>query len=116
MINLIRMKIGTLYSIFLKRNHSVQSPRKLFDVSIENPDRGWLNIQADDYQCETQMILALEELWAEYEPYADANFREDFARDPNPKFWEMFLTTWLLQQGKTLFAGMNLRAEHGNYY
>jgi len=41
-------------------------------------------------------------MWARYEPYADPNFCGAFARDPEGRFWEMFLGCTLLDAGKTL--------------
>jgi hypothetical protein len=44
----------------------------------------------------------LEELWKRYEPYADEAFGHEFAVHPDDRFWEMYLTTLLLNARKNL--------------
>jgi hypothetical protein len=44
----------------------------------------------------------LEKLWTRHEPYADLSFCEEFARHPDERFWEMYLTVSLLDAGKNL--------------
>ncbi len=35
-------------------------------------------------------------MWTRYEPYADPDFRPDFARDVDGRFWAMYLGCTLL--------------------
>ncbi len=74
----------------------------LFDIEVDNPDLGYRNIRAAEYHIEAEIKEGLEALWLRYEPYADTNFREDFARNPDPKFWEMYLTVQILDAGKNV--------------
>ncbi len=53
-------------------------------------------------QTEARMKAELEKLWQSHEPYADAAFRSEFARQPEPRFWEMYLTTHLLRGRRRL--------------
>lgn len=41
-------------------------------------------------------------MWGRYADYADANFRSGFARDPEGRFWEMYIGCALLEAGKDL--------------
>jgi hypothetical protein len=38
-------------------------------------------------------------LWAQYEPYADLNYKYEITRDFDSRFWEMYLTCTLLALG-----------------
>jgi len=38
----------------------------------------------------------MQNLWEAYCPYADRDFRQQFAQDFNARFWEMYLTCKLL--------------------
>jgi hypothetical protein len=51
----------------------------------------------------------LEELWAIYEPFADSNFRGEFAKQPDTRFWEMYLATRLLAGRRKLIPRAELR-------
>lgn len=95
--------IGRSFSTFLKPcPYLDRTMPKLFDVEIDNPDGGWANIRRGEFPSEVETREALEGFWASFEPYADANFAESFAREPNSRFWEMYLTIWLLRQGKSV--------------
>lgn len=65
-------------------------------------DRGYLNLQAGAHEIERELRETLEALWAVYEPYADPNFAAEFAREPDTRFWEMYVACQLLDAGKTL--------------
>jgi hypothetical protein len=41
-------------------------------------------------------------MWATYQPYADPDFPQGFARDVDGRFWEMYLGCTLLESGRTL--------------
>lgn len=64
----------------------------LFDVNGENLDRGFVNLRAAESRHEQQLHELIESLWATYEPYADPDFRQGFARDVDGRFWEMYLS------------------------
>jgi hypothetical protein len=74
----------------------------LFEITGEGLDVGYTNLRAGARQTERDIVAALEAMWAVYEPYADADFLPSFARDPEARFWEMFLGCSLLQSGKRL--------------
>ena len=38
----------------------------------------------------------IEDLWVDYEPFADPNFGQEFARNTPGRFWEMYLTCTLI--------------------
>lgn len=46
--------------------------------------------------------LFVESLWEKFKPYADTKFREEFARRPHQRFWEMYLANALLTQNHCL--------------
>jgi hypothetical protein len=55
-----------------------------------------------DVPISREIACALDEMWKQYQPYADAGFKEYFARDPDGRFWEMYLAANLLGAGKEL--------------
>ncbi len=74
----------------------------LFGTTGDGLDVGYLNLRDGDGRTERDIVSALEEMWALYQPYADADFVPAFARDPEARFWEMFLGCSLLESGKRL--------------
>jgi len=66
-----------------------------------------------------------EQLWTQYHPYADAHFLTEIRRDFSARFWEMYLTCTLLQQGqqhgysvscpKYNTGGPDICVEHGDF-
>jgi hypothetical protein len=72
----------------------------LFD--IDNPDAhiGYRNLRVAEFAIEREIKAGLEALWARYEPYADASFLQEFSRQPDNRFWEMYLTIRLLDAAK----------------
>ena len=74
----------------------------LWDVEGRNLDVGYENIREARYRAEVAVRDALEAMWEVYEPYADPDFKPAFARDPDARFWEMYLACRLLDGGKTL--------------
>jgi hypothetical protein len=71
---------------------------------IVEPDAhiGYRNLRIGEFPVEREIKAALEALWARYEPYADANFCQEFSRQPDNRFWEMYLTVRLLDAGKKI--------------
>ncbi|WP_024576216.1 MULTISPECIES: hypothetical protein [unclassified Afipia] len=72
----------------------------LFD--IHNPDAhpDYTKLRTAEFPIEKEIKAGLEALWTRYEPYADANFRQEFSRQPDNRFWEMYLTVRLLDADK----------------
>jgi hypothetical protein len=75
---------------------------RLFDVVGENLDRGFVNLRAAESRTEQQLHELIETMWATYEPYADPDFPQGFARDVDGRFWEMYLGCTLLEAGRAL--------------
>ena len=92
----------------------VKSPMSLFDVDIPDADLGYQNIRRAAQRIELELKEALEALWQRYEPYADTHFVQQFAREPYARFWEMYLTTQLLDEGKNVRPRSELPAEIRN--
>jgi hypothetical protein len=74
----------------------------LFDVEVADATAGWQNVKAAESQTEAWIKAELEKLWRSHEPFADEAFRSEFARQPEPRFWEMYLTTHLLRRRRRL--------------
>lgn len=85
----------------------------LFDVNGTNLDLGFENLKAAEFPIEQQLRVMLQEMWARYEPYADPDFRQGFARDVDGRFWEMYLGCTLLETGRTLLPVSNRQREGG---
>lgn len=71
---------------------------KLFDFTGDNLDQGYLNLQEGAYQCERETVVYCETLWERFQPYADKNFCGEFARNPDARFWELWLGNYLLDK------------------
>jgi hypothetical protein len=52
-------------------------------------------------------------MWSTYEPYADPDFRQGFARDVDGRFWEMYLGCTLLEAGRTLLPAAERQRDGG---
>lgn len=74
----------------------------LFDVDVADAALGWKNIKAAESSTEVWMKAELEKLWTYHEPAADEAFRTEFARQPDTRFWEMYLGTHLVRGRKKL--------------
>ncbi len=85
----------------------------LFSVSGPDLDRGYINIQAGAAAVERELQAILREMWAVYEPFADPNFVAEFAREPDARFWEMYLACELLEAGKTLLPTVERSRQGG---
>lgn len=85
----------------------------LWDVEGSNLDIGYENIREARYPPEVAIRQALDAMWADYEPYADPDFKPAFGRDPDARFWEMHIACRLLAGGKTLLPAAARRREGG---
>lgn len=74
----------------------------LFDVGVADASLGWQNIRAAKNLAEFHMKTNLERLWTYHEPAADEAFRTEFARQPDTRFWEMYLGAHLVRGRKRL--------------
>lgn len=86
---------------------------ELFDVDGANLDLGFENLKAAEFPIEQQLRALLKEMWARYEPYADPDFRQGFARDIDGRFWEMYLGCMLIEAGRTLLPVIDRQREGG---
>lgn len=69
----------------------------LFDLDDAKFNQGYRNLRsALAGSTSAQIREGLEDLWRRYEPYADTNFCSEFAAQPEPRFWEMYLSVCLL--------------------
>jgi hypothetical protein len=85
----------------------------LFGVEGANLDRGFENLKAAELPIEQQLRALLQEMWTRYEPYADPDFRQGFARDVDGRFWEMYLGCTLLDADRTLLPVVGRQREGG---
>lgn len=85
----------------------------LFDVHGRNLDRGFVNLKAAESPFEQQLHERIEALWATYEPYADPDFPQGFARDVDGRFWEMYLGCTLIEAGRTLLPVVDRQRQGG---
>lgn len=85
----------------------------LFDVDGANLDLGFENLKIAEFPIERQLRAMLQEMWARYEPYADPDFRQGFARDIDGRFWEMYLGCTLLDAGRRLLPVVGRQREGG---
>jgi hypothetical protein len=72
----------------------------LFDIDSPDVHIGYRNLRAAEFPIEQEIKSGLEALWGRYEPYADENFRQEFSRQPDNRFWEMYLAVRLLDAAK----------------
>lgn len=75
---------------------------RLFDIDGENLDLSFRNLKAAELPIEQDLHERIETMWQAYEPYADPDFPQGFARDVDGRFWEMYLGCTLLDAGCTL--------------
>jgi hypothetical protein len=74
----------------------------LFDIDDPNAALAYRNIRAGTHPVSAEIKAGLEALWARYEPYADTNFLQEFSKEPDDRFWEMYLAVVLLKARKRL--------------
>lgn len=74
----------------------------LFD--LDNPDGhiGYKNLRRAEFPQEQATKHGLETLWEKYEPYADTNLCAEFSRNPDERFWEMYLAMRFLNTRKRM--------------
>jgi hypothetical protein len=75
---------------------------KPFEIEGPNLDLGYTNLREGKFSQEREIREQLQSMWQAYEPYADPDFTLGFARDPEGRFWEMYLGCTLLAAGKIL--------------
>lgn len=85
---------------------------RLFDIDGDNLDRGFMNLRSAESAHEQHLHSQIEAMWVTYEPYADPDFAQGFARDVDARFWEMYLGCVLLETGRTLLPVAD-RLRHG---
>lgn len=86
---------------------------RIFDFDGPNLDRGFVNLRAADHPTERELHDLIERMWQLYEPYADPDFRDGFARDVDGRFWEMYLGCALLDAGHSLLPASERLREGG---
>ena len=86
---------------------------KLFDVTGDNLDLGYLNLQAAGSKTEAEFQAVIEHMWQAYEPYADPDFAQGFARDVDARFWEMYLGCTFLDAGYQLLPVKDRKKDGG---
>ncbi len=64
----------------------VQAPDNIYNIIRDNPD-----------PYPTYIRSLMQNLWHEYRPYADKNFKQQIQLDFDSRFWEMYLACTLLQ-------------------
>lgn len=74
----------------------------LWNIDGNDIDVTYRNIQSGTSETEAYIRASLDGMWQVYEPYADPDFRDGFARDPEARFWEMYIAVQLLEAGKML--------------
>ncbi len=85
----------------------------LFELDGYNLGLGFKNLKEAKYQAEKELKATLQDMWTVYEPFADPDFRQGFARDIDARFWEMYLGCTLINAGKKLLPACNRRHEGG---
>lgn len=74
----------------------------LFALADDGADLIYQRLKRAEHQVETRVQAALEEMWAECEPYLDSDFRNQFRVNPEARYTELHLTWVLLRGGKSL--------------
>ncbi len=74
----------------------------LFDVECSNCDPLWAKIKDAVNPRYAEVRDKLQCMWETYEQYGDKNFRKEFALHTHQRFWEMYLASNLIEQGKNL--------------
>ncbi len=71
----------------------------LFIEGIDSPDPTYKLVRDSLVPSVIQGKKFAEELWREYEPYADSNFKTALQVDFDSRYWEMYLTVSLIRAG-----------------
>jgi len=69
----------------------------LFGISVQSPTSDYIALR-DDPRHSALKVLA-QEMWRSFEPFADPEFRTEFALQIHPRFWEMYLGSHLIRTG-----------------
>lgn len=86
---------------------------RIFDFDGPNLNKGFINLRTAEHPEEKRLHAIIEGMWVRYEPYADPNFRDGFARDVDGRFWEMYLGWTFLEAGLTLLPASDRLREGG---
>lgn len=62
-------------------------------------DTSYINVRAATNAHTQKARQNCEELWEIYEPYADPEFRIEIRSNFDARYWEMYLTTFLMREG-----------------
>src|SRR5688572_817220 len=72
----------------------------LFDIQISHADQEYIALR--DKRENSILKKYCEDAWVKFRNYADQLFREEFARQPRRRFWEMYLGVYLLDNNFNL--------------
>ena len=75
-------------------------PESLFDADPKGANKGYINLRGATEGDLLKIRQWLELLWTQYHCYADSQFPQKFAAEPESRFWEMYLTCCLLDNKK----------------
>lgn len=81
----------------------------LFDVEDPSAHCVYKNLMNSDRERVEEQRSKLDKMWRQYEPYADSDFKANFRSKPYERFWEMYVSIKLMDEGKRL----RLRDEFG---
>ena len=73
--------------------------RALCRDDAPNPCRGYTNVRLGGKPFLKKARERCEDLWSCYEPFADPHFLDEFPRQFHQRWFEMWLTGYLLRQG-----------------
>lgn len=85
----------------------------IFGIDAPDLSQGYVNIRDAKKGPEAETRSVIENMWREYEPYADPDFCHGFARDMDARFWEMLLGCTLLRERHQLLASCDRAATGG---
>ncbi|MEL6232897.1 MAG: hypothetical protein AAFR46_00680 [Pseudomonadota bacterium] len=80
-----------------------------FWIQSDDVDQGYRNIRDGDSEF---LRERLQSLWDRFSCYLDNDFRQDFARKPDNRFWEFYICQRLIENRKSLVR-MNGRSKDG---
>jgi hypothetical protein len=87
---------------------------RLFALDIPDAHVGYRNLWRAEFPHEVAINNGPEELWRRYETYADTDFCSVFARQPDARFWEMYLAIRFLDARKKKRRPEELTREQRN--
>ena len=85
----------------------------LFDFDGPNLDCGFQHLKTAKSRVERELRDVIESMWEAYEPYADPDFPQGFARDVDGRFWEMYLGCTLLDADRALLPAVDRNRDGG---